>query len=89
MNLANKITMLRVFLVPIFMIVFYLDFPYHEIVAGIIFVVAAFTDSLDGYIARSRNLVTTFGKFIDPLADKVLVSAALILLAEEIGRAHV
>ena len=82
MNLANKITMLRVFLVPIFMIVFYLDFPYHEIIAGIIFVIAALTDSLDGYIARSRNLVTTFGEFIDPLADKVLVSAALILLAE-------
>lgn len=82
MNLANKITMLRVFLVPVFMIVFYLDFPNHEIIAGIIFVIAAFTDSLDGYIARSRNLVTTFGKFIDPLADKVLVSAALILLAE-------
>lgn len=82
MNLANKITMFRVFLVPVFMIAFYLDFNNHEIIAGIIFVVAAFTDTLDGYVARSQNLITTFGEFIDPLADKVLVSAALILLAE-------
>lgn len=82
MNLANKITMFRVFLVPIFMIVFYLNFNNHDVISGIIFVIAALTDTLDGYIARSRNLVTTFGKFLDPLADKVLVSAALILLAE-------
>lgn len=82
MNLANKITIFRVFLVPIFMIVFYLDFNNHEMIAGIIFIIAALTDTLDGHIARSRNLVTNFGKFIDPLADKVLVSAALILLVE-------
>lgn len=82
MNLANKITIFRVFLVPIFMIAFYLDFKNHEIIAGLIFIIAALTDTLDGYIARSRNLVTNFGKFIDPLADKVLVSAALVLLAE-------
>lgn len=82
MNLANKITMFRFFLVPVFMVAFYLDFNNHEIIAGIIFIIAALTDLLDGYIARSKNLVTTFGKFIDPLADKVLVSAALILLAE-------
>lgn len=82
MNLANKITLFRVLLVPIFMIVLYLDIDNSNIYAAIIFITASLTDTLDGYIARSRNLVTTFGKFIDPLADKVLVSAALIALVE-------
>lgn len=82
MNIANKITIFRVFLVPIFLIVLYIDFPYNEFVATAIFIIAALTDTLDGYLARSRNLVTNFGKFIDPLADKILVSAALIALVE-------
>lgn len=82
MNLPNKITLARVLLVPIFIIMFYVDIPNNQLYAGIIFVVAALTDMLDGYIARRDNLVTTFGKFIDPLADKLLVSAALILLVE-------
>lgn len=80
MNLANKITVFRVFLVPIFMIVLYSDLQYSTYIAAIIFIFASFTDTLDGYIARSRNLVTNFGKFVDPLADKILVSAALISL---------
>lgn len=82
MNIANKITVFRVFLVPLFLIVLYIDFPYNQLVATGIFIIAALTDTLDGYLARSRNLVTNFGKFIDPLADKILVSAALIALVE-------
>ncbi|MDY0234482.1 MAG: CDP-diacylglycerol--glycerol-3-phosphate 3-phosphatidyltransferase [Gudongella sp.] len=80
MNLANKITLFRVFLVPIFILVFYLENPGPTYISAAIFTFAALTDTLDGYIARSRNLVTNFGKFADPLADKVLTSAALILL---------
>ena len=82
MNLANKITIFRVFLVPLFMIVLYSNTQYSTYIAAIIFIFASLTDTLDGYIARSRNLVTNLGKFIDPLADKLLVSSALILLAE-------
>lgn len=80
MNLANKITLFRVFLVPIFMFVLYSNFEGSTYIAAIIFIFASLTDTLDGYIARSRNLVTNFGKFVDPLADKILVSAALISL---------
>ncbi|WP_409227491.1 CDP-diacylglycerol--glycerol-3-phosphate 3-phosphatidyltransferase [Gudongella sp. SC589] len=80
MNLANKITLFRVFLVPIFVVSFILESPGTTYISAIIFVFASLTDTLDGYIARSRNLVTNFGKFVDPLADKVLTSAALILL---------
>ena len=82
MNLPNKITFIRVLLVPVFIIMFYVDIANNQIYAGLIFVIAALTDSLDGYIARKNNLVTNLGKFIDPLADKLLVSAALILLVE-------
>lgn len=82
MNLANKITIFRVFLIPFFMIVLYSNLEYSNYLAGIIFVFAALTDTLDGYIARSKNMVTTFGKFIDPLADKILVSSALISLVD-------
>jgi CDP-diacylglycerol--glycerol-3-phosphate 3-phosphatidyltransferase len=80
MNLANKITLFRVILVPVFMFVLYSDLQHSTYIAAIIFIFASLTDTLDGYIARSRNLVTNFGKFVDPLADKILVSAALISL---------
>lgn len=80
MNLANKITLARVFLVPVFVVVFYLNIPFSNFYAAGIFILASLTDALDGYIARSRNLVTNFGKFADPLADKVLAAAALIVL---------
>lgn len=80
MNIANKITLFRVFLVPIFMLVLYSNFPNSQYIAAGIFIIASLTDTLDGYLARSRNLVTNFGKFLDPLADKILVSAALIAL---------
>lgn len=82
MNLANKITLIRVLLVPVFVIVLYSDLQYSTYIAAAIFIIASLTDTLDGYIARSRNLVTNFGKFVDPLADKVLVSAAFISLVE-------
>ncbi len=82
MNLANKITVFRVFLVPFFMIALYSNLEYSSYIAATIFVFAALTDTLDGYIARSRNLVTNLGKFIDPLADKILVAAALISLVD-------
>ena len=90
MNLPNKLTMLRVILVPIFMVFAAYscygtaDFnPTFALIAGIIFAVASFTDFLDGYLARKNNLVTDFGKFMDPLADKCLVMAALCWFVEE------
>lgn len=82
MNLANKITIFRMLLVPVFLIVFYSNIPGATYIAAAIFIFASITDSLDGYIARSRNMITSFGKFMDPLADKILVSAALISLVD-------
>ncbi len=81
MNLPNKITLSRIFLIPVFAVIFFLDvIPYNYFIAGIVFVVAACTDFIDGYIARKYHLVTNLGKFLDPIADKVLVSTAFILL---------
>ena len=82
MNLPNKITLTRIFMIPLFVLFFYLDVMngWNYLVAAIVFVLAASTDALDGHIARSRGLVTNLGKFLDPIADKVLVSTALILL---------
>lgn len=83
MNLANKLTLIRIILVPIFLVfIAYQDLPYGSVIATLIFIIASVTDQLDGYIARSRNQVTNFGKFMDPLADKLLVTAALISLVE-------
>lgn len=89
LNLANKLTVFRIILVPIMAIIPYLnlqgDFfglPLTYFWMEIIFIVASITDKLDGYIARSRNQVTTFGKFLDPLADKILVLTAMVLLVE-------
>ena len=89
MNLANKLTIFRIILVPIMVIIPYLNLqgsfyglPYTHFWMLLIFIVASITDKLDGYIARSRKQVTTFGKFLDPLADKILVLSALILLVE-------
>ncbi|TCT15033.1 CDP-diacylglycerol--glycerol-3-phosphate 3-phosphatidyltransferase [Natranaerovirga pectinivora] len=79
MNIANKLTILRVMLIPIFLVFILTDFTaMNHIYALVIFAVASFTDFLDGYLARSMNLVTNFGKFMDPLADKLLVASALI-----------
>ncbi len=83
MNLANKLTMIRIFLVPIFLLFIAVKgIPYGRELATFIFIVASLTDKLDGYIARSRNQITNFGKFMDPLADKLLVTAALVSLVE-------
>ena len=76
MNLPNKLTLLRILLVPVFLVCMYVQFPYHFTAALLVYAAASITDALDGKIARSRNLVTTFGKFADPLADKILVLAA-------------
>lgn len=90
MNLANKLTIFRMILVPIMVIFAYL--PIEGKFAGVavtmlimdaIFIIASITDKLDGYIARSRNQVTTFGKFLDPLADKILVLSAMVILVEK------
>ena len=79
MNTPNKLTLLRVILIPLFIFFFlYEVVPYSNIIATIIFVGAFFTDWLDGYLARKTNQVTNFGKIMDPLADKVLVAAAMI-----------
>ena len=85
LNLANQITLSRILLVPIFMVFLLYDLPYGQYICAIIFVVAALTDGIDGYVARKYNQITNFGKFVDPLADKLLVSAALIGLVQ-IGR---
>ena len=93
MNLANKLTIFRMILVPVFVVVGYigmlggitgefLEIPIYLWIMNIIFIVASITAKLDGYIARSRNMVTTFGKFLDPLADKILVLSALVMLVE-------
>ena len=89
MNLPNKLTIFRVILVPIMVIIPFLGIkgntfgiPTEWIIVDLIFIIASITDKLDGYIARSRNQVTTFGKFLDPIADKILVLAAMIMLVE-------
>lgn len=89
MNLANKLTIFRIILVPIMVIVGIIN-PAGSLlgvsttfwIMGIIFVIASITDKLDGYIARSRNEITTFGKFLDPIADKILVLAAMIIFVQ-------
>ena len=78
MNLANKLTMLRVLLVPIFIVFMSIDSFYSNIIALSIFIIASVTDYFDGVIARKQNMITTFGIFLDPLADKLLVTSAFI-----------
>ncbi len=82
MNLANKLTLARVALVPFFLFFMYFDTPFHYGISLILFAVASITDALDGHIARKNNLITNFGKFLDPLADKVLVISALTVFVD-------
>lgn len=82
MTTANKLTLARVALIPVFLVILYLDFPYARCAAFGVFVVACLTDFVDGYIARHYNQVTNFGKFMDPLADKILVITAMLLFVE-------
>ena len=83
MNIANKLTLSRMIMVPFFLVAVYFEKDSQVLpISAIIFAVASFTDFLDGYLARKYNLITDFGKFMDPLADKVLVVAALAVLVE-------
>ena len=95
MNLANKLTLLRIVLIPFFIVCFYIPslivntvsinnylIPYANLLGLIIFLLAAITDFIDGYVARKYNMITDFGKFMDPLADKLLVTAAFLVLLE-------
>ena len=82
MNTANKLTMVRVALIPVYLIVLYIGFRGSNIVAMAIFIIASLTDFADGYIARSRSQETDFGKFTDPLADKILVVSAMLWFVE-------
>ena len=82
MTTANKLTILRVLLIPIFLILLYLGFPGCRWAALAVFVLASLTDLLDGKIARKYGLITDFGKFADPLADKILVTAAMLWFVE-------
>ncbi|MBO5929120.1 MAG: CDP-diacylglycerol--glycerol-3-phosphate 3-phosphatidyltransferase, partial [Clostridia bacterium] len=79
MNLPNKLTVLRIILAPLFLAVALWEFPFHYAVALLVFIAAALTDMFDGKIARARGLITNFGKFLDPLADKMLTTAAFLL----------
>lgn len=78
MNLPNKLTVVRILLAPLFLLVLLWQFPFHHLIAGLIFGAAALTDMFDGRIARKRGLITNFGKFLDPLADKMLTTAAFL-----------
>ena len=82
MNTANKLTILRVVMIPAFLLVLYLDVPWANYWAMVLFAAASVTDTLDGYIARHYNQITDFGKFMDPLADKCLVTAAMLWFVE-------
>ena len=81
MNIANKVTVLRLLLIPVFLVLYY-NYGITYNIAAIVFVIASLTDAIDGHLARSRNLVTTFGKFVDPLVDKLLTMAAFVVLVE-------
>ena len=80
MTLANFFTILRVLLIPVFMGVYYLDFPGHHLVAAAIFIFACITDWLDGWLARRMDQCSRFGAFLDPVADKILVAITLVML---------
>lgn len=88
MNTPNKLTLARVLMVPLFVLLFYLPFRGHMLAATLMFVLASITDAIDGKMARKYNLITDFGKFLDPLADKVLVIAALSCLLQQ-QRIHI
>jgi CDP-diacylglycerol--glycerol-3-phosphate 3-phosphatidyltransferase/cardiolipin synthase len=82
MNLPNQLTILRVLIIPFFLIFLYMDADFTNIVATVLFVVASVTDYVDGYLARRYQIITDFGKIIDPVADKILVASSMIVLVE-------
>lgn len=79
-SLPNLLTLMRIVLIPIFIVIFYLPFPHAHEIAGIIFALASFTDWLDGYLARRLKQISPFGAFLDPVADKLLIASTLLLL---------
>ena len=82
MTTANKITLFRMLLIPIFVILMLVSFKGSGLLALLIFIIASISDSVDGYVARKYNQITTFGKFMDPLADKLLVTSAILIFVE-------
>ncbi len=87
LNLPTILTLLRIFLIPVFIVVFYLPFHWSYAASAVIFAIAGITDWLDGYLARKWNQTSTFGAFLDPVADKLIVVVALLLLVGEHGTA--
>lgn len=85
MNLPTKLTVLRIIMIPVFVATFFIQFTMHYAVSAAIFALAAITDFLDGYIARKYDMVTDLGKFLDPIADKVLVASAFIIMLTPVG----
>lgn len=83
MNTANKITILRIILIPVFMLLLATNAVWGRVAALIVFIIASVTDSIDGHIARKYNQITNFGKFMDPLADKLLITSALVMFVEQ------
>ena len=81
MNLPTKITMSRIFVIPIITVLFYVSFPYHYVWTAALFALAALTDMIDGKLARKRNEVTSLGKLLDPISDKILACSVLIMIA--------
>lgn len=78
MNTPNKITVFRMFIAPVFLVVFFLNIEHKMLISALIFALGAITDAIDGHLARKNNIVTNFGKFLDPIADKMLVTAAFL-----------
>jgi len=89
MNIPNLLTFLRIFLIPAIVFTFYIPGKFGHMSATIIFACAALTDLIDGYLARNLNQLTKFGAFLDPVADKLIVSVALILIVAELGKAYI
>lgn len=83
MNIPNYLTVFRIFLIPIFVVVFYLPFEVSHVLSAAIFAIASLTDWLDGYLARSLNQISNLGKFLDPVADKLVIAVALVLLVSQ------
>lgn len=83
MNIPNQLTLLRILLIPVFVLVFYLPYDWNRLVACLIFSLAGITDALDGYLARKLNQTSSFGAFLDPVADKLMVAVALVLLIQQ------
>ncbi len=89
MNIPNLLTFIRILFIPVFVVVYYLPFSWGHLAAAILFAIAALTDWLDGYLARNLQQGTKFGAFLDPVADKLLVAIALVLVVGEIGGASI